>query len=219
MNELIREIEDDIRRERFDKLWYSFGKVMVGLSIVVILVTIAIQVLQYKEQSEAVERTTLFYKGIDRLNIEDYKGAIDAFSALCAKTSSPYYGLCMLRKAQAETALSDRDAAAKTYTDLSQHDAVFGKLALLLVPAGTNAQGELNKPVAGDPFYYTSGEARGWQLWKDGKKEEAVAQFLTLYNDPGIPAAMRTRLSEVLHHVAADMVPSDLLSGKDFSHE
>ena len=46
MNELVREIEEDIRQERIDRLWRSFGKGMVGLSIAVILTTVAVVMVQ-----------------------------------------------------------------------------------------------------------------------------------------------------------------------------
>ena len=217
MNELIREIEEDIRRERFDKLWHSFGKAMVLISIAVILATIVIEVVQNRRQSQAMEATAAFLKGIDRLNIEDYKGAVQVFSSLAGDNTSPYYGLYMMRKAQAETALSDKEAATKTYSELAAHDLVFGKLSGLLVPAGDKA--EPVKPLTGEPFYYSRTESAGWQYLQQGKKDEAVNVFLALYNDPAAPSSMRGRLAEILHHIAADKLPAETSDIRDLAHE
>ena len=220
MNELIREIEEDIRRERFDHLWQSFGKVMVGVSLAIILATIVVEVVQHHKKSVAMESTTTFLKGIDRLGFEDYKSAISTFGALENDPSSPYYGLFMLRKAQAETATSDKDSAIKTYSALAANDPVFGKLAVLLVPASANEKNdalpELSKKSA---FYYTNAEWRAWDLWSHDKKDEAITQFLSLYNDPATPASMHGRISEVLHYVAPDKLPVETSDARDLSHE
>jgi hypothetical protein len=222
MNELFREIEEDIRRERFDRLWHSFGKVMVAASVGIILFTIVIVIMQSRKQDRAMENTAQFIKGIDRLHIEDYKGAIPVFTDIAADDSSPYYGLAMLRKAQAENALSDHEAADKTYEALARHDPVFGALAGLLLPAHNDVTAGKNPPP-NTPFYYTESEWKGWRLYQQGKKDDAVSQFLALYEDPSTPSSMRERLSEVLHHIAPEKMlektPGAAVEPEEMLHE
>lgn len=201
MNELVREIEEDIRRERFDRLWHSFGKVMVGLSIAVILGTIGVVIMQDQKRSRAMESTTQLIKGIDRINIEDYKGAIPVFDALASDPSSSYYGLSMLRKAQAQDALGDREGVTKTYRQLAGNDSVFGDLAKLLLPQDDSKAIETSRDA---PFYFSHSEAKGWQLMRQGRKDEAVTLFMALYQDKEAPSSMRERLSEVLQRLAPD---------------
>lgn len=211
VSELFREIEEDIRRERYDRLWNSFGKVMVGVSLMVILVTIAVVIWQNHRQSTAMEKTGEFIKGIDRLNIEDYKGAIPIFDKLSADTGSTYYGLSLMRKAQAQNALSDHDGAYTTYKTLAEHDPVFGELAKLKLPA---TQGDVTKPRLGAPFFYAQSEARAWQLLKAGKKDNAVAQFLSLYRDKETPYSMHARVVEALQYLAPER-----LQEKETTHD
>ncbi len=206
MSELFREIEDDIKRERYDKLWHSFGKVMVGVSLIVILITIGVVIWQNYTQTKAMERTSEFIKGIDRLNIEDYKGAITVFDALSEDPSSSYYGISLLRKAQAQNALSDHEGAYKTYQTLAEHDPVFGQLAKLMLPVeGT----DVPKPMKGSAFFYTQSEARAWRLLKMGKNDNAVAQFLALYRDKEIPVSMHGRVTEALQYLAPDRLQKE----------
>jgi hypothetical protein len=204
MSELLREIEEDIRRERFDRLWHSFGKLMVGVSVAIILVTICVVVIQGHKQTKAMEKTSQFIKGIDRINIEDYKGAIPVFAELAGEPGSSYYGLAMLRKAQAHNGLSDHEEARKTYKALADNDPVFGALARLALGGDTAAQ----EPAPGSPFYHTQSESKAWSLLQQGKKDEAVAQFLALYNDPLAPYTMRERVTEVLQHMAPEKLAS-----------
>jgi hypothetical protein len=216
MSELFKELQDDIRRERYDKLWHSFGRVMVVVSLVVIAATIATVIWQNHVQSKAMEKTSEFIKGIDRLNIEDYKGAVPVFDKLASDTSSSYYGLAMLRKAQAQNALSDHENAYKTYHELAEHDPVFGALARMMLPP---VAGDVPKPMAKSVFFYAQSEMRGWRLLEAGKKDNAIAQFMALYRDKKTPSSMRGRVTEALQYLAPERLQEDTSEGKEKSHD
>lgn len=204
MNELVREIEEDIRQERIDKLWHSFGKVMVSVSVGIVLVTIAIVVVQDQKRSRAAGKTAQFIKGMDQLNIEDFKGAIPIFELLAQDEKSPYYALAMLRKAQAEESLGNAADAQKTYGQLASHDTTMSALAMLL-GHGSSASGDIVAPAEkGAAFYYTQSEFRAWQLFQQGKKDQAVDQFVALYDDRATPAPMHDRVGEVLQYIAPE---------------
>lgn len=214
-NELFREIEEDIKRERWDKLWHSFGKVMVGVSLIIILITIGVVIWQNHTQSKAMEKTSEFIKGIDRLNIENYKGAVPVFEKLSEDMDSSYYGLSLLRKAQAQNALSDHEGAYKTYKALAEHDHVFGELARMMLPPEGK---DVPKPRIGAPFFYAQSEARAWQLLHVGSNENAIAQFLALYRDKDTPFSMRNRVTEVLQYLAPDRLQKENAELKEKAH-
>jgi hypothetical protein len=205
MNELLRELEADIRNEKLQRLWHSFGKMMIAASIVIIVVTIGVVIWQEHEQSVAAEQTSQFIKGLDRLNVEDYRGAIAVFGAMTKDDDSPYYGMAMLRKAQAEALSGDKDAALATYQALARHDgsghnAAFVDLGKML--AADNKT--LVEPKKGSPLYYTQSEWKGWQLMQQGKKQDAAKIFLALRDDENTPATLRERMVQVLQYVAPE---------------
>jgi hypothetical protein len=205
MNELVREIEEDIRRERLDRLWHGFGRVMVAGSIAIVLATVGIVVYQNHARSVATEKTAELFKGIDRLNIEDFKSAVEIFDALARDRDSSYYGIAMLRKAQAQTALGDDEAARKTYDELAASRADTAPLARLLSYTLLPAPDTLFEvPDKGTPFYHSICEMRAWQLWEQGRKEQAAEQFLAIYTDESAPAGMRDRTGDVLQRLAPE---------------
>lgn len=204
MNELVREIEEDIRRERIDKLWNSFGKVIVGISVLVILATIAVVVYQNHLRSQAMDKTSQLLKGLDRIHIEDFNGAIPIFTKLAGDKGSPYFGIAMLRKAQAEVALGKHEDAFKTYQEIAGSDPLTAPLAQLLRYTYVSNAELLPQPDKSAALYYTHSEFRGWQLLQQGKKEQAVDQFFALLQDSKAPFTMRERLGEVLQHIAPE---------------
>lgn len=209
MNELIQEIEEDIRRERVDKLWHSLGRVMVALSVVVIAITAGFEIYHHQKQAEAMEYTSSFLHGLDQLNVQDYKGAVDTFSAFNSNPASPYFGLFMLRKAQAQMGLSDMAGAKVSYETIEAHDPLFGKLADIIAPMVEGGPVDHQVPAPDEAFYYTRAEWMGWRLWDQGKKDEAIAQFLILYQDLSAPQTLHERMAQVLHHVAPEKLPKE----------
>lgn len=205
MSELLRELEDDLRQERFDQLWQKFGKIMLGVSGAIILATAIGVVWNNHEKKIAGEETTLFLRGIAEANGDHEKDAIDTFGQLAADRHSPYYGLAMLRKAQAETDSGDKAAAAKTYQEAAASNDVLAPLAAMLAPdSGTPLAPQKNAA-----FYFAEREWGGWQMLAAGKKEAAVSVFLSVRDDPAAPRTMRQRMQEVLQHIAPAKAMSD----------
>lgn len=200
MSELFREIEEDIRQERLQKLWKSFGKLMVGISVGIVLATAAYVVLQNHRQDMAKEHTAMFLQGLDRMKMEDYRGAIAQFDALTDEGKSSYYGLAMLRKAQSQQALGDKEAAKRSYQALAMQEDVFGAIAKMLM----SSEGQpITVPQGRDyPLYHSLREWKAWQLMDEGKKDEAVEMFAALYRDEEVPYSLRGRMQEVLQHMA-----------------
>jgi hypothetical protein len=203
MNELLREIEEDLRREKFDRLWGNIGKIMIGVSALVILTTIIVVAYQNHKETRAMEQTGQFISGLDHASHKDYKGAIVAFTQISDDTSSSYYGLAMLRKAQAQADAGDKAGAAETYKALASADNTFSTLAVM-------QGGNMNiSPDKKSPFYYTLAEWQGWQLVNAGKKDEAVTKFIVLRDDTEAPFSMRQRMQDVVQQLAPGSMMKD----------
>jgi hypothetical protein len=199
MNELLREIEDDINREKLDRLWRHLGKIMIGVSLIVVAATIIMVIMQNQKQSQAMEQTDRFVKGIDQARNKNYEGALAAFSSLTNDPGSPYFGIAMLRKAEAQETSGNNAGASATYQALAAHGGAFGELAEM--------RNDNNKMVVTSknmPFYYSESEWKGWQLLKAGKKDEAKAQFVALRDSIDAPYSLRQRMQQVVSAMGGD---------------
>jgi hypothetical protein len=198
MSELIREIEEDIRRERYQALWRRFGKAMVIASVLVVLATIVAVVWKDRQRAHAMTQTSQLLAGIERLNAGDYKIAVAEFDKFIADENSPYYAIAMLHKAQAQNGSGDKYAAANTYAQLSAHDGAWAELARL-----RQADAPAEKTAV---FYYSQSELRAWRLLELGKKDEAVTLMIALRDDANAPRSLRERLAQTLAHIAPEKI-------------
>lgn len=206
MNELFRELEEEINQEKFERIWGSFGRAMVWASIAVVALTVVFVVWQNRSHNSAEQKTSQFLRGIDRLKLEDYKGAIPIFAEIAKDTSSPYYGLAMLRKAKAEAMSGDSGVSKSTLAELAGSDSTFADIGKL--------GGEIGELDKNSPFYFTLAEYKGWQLLKADKKTEAADVFAALAGDSKTPPSIADRAEEALHTFAPEKIAGKS-SGKD----
>jgi len=211
MNELLREIEEDIRTERMQRWWNKFGKTMIHVSIAVLVGTAAGVAWQHYRHSVAMDDTSQLLKGTDLMAAQDYKGAIAAFDAFKGK-HSVHADMAMLQKGQAEEALGDAAGAAKTYQELAKRGdkTAFAAIGQLLAAKRTDAPLEVSKNSA---LFHLQSETRAWQLIQAGKKEEAVKIFAALRDDKEAPRTLRARaylaLSTLAPEAASTKEPGD----------
>jgi len=200
MSELFREIEEDIRAERAQRLWQRFGKQMVWLSVAIVAGTAAGVLWRDYRSSSAMKDTNQLIKGVSQYEAQDYKAAIATLGALKPDTAAG--AIALLHKAKAQSANGDKEAAKKTLMSLAEQPgkdvAIFANLARAQLGAGEAS-------IAKDaPLSYTLRENKAWQLIEQGKKDEAVALFADLYYDRKAPQGMKQRLLLALQRFAPE---------------
>lgn len=216
MSELFREIQEDLRQERLSKLWGTFGKTAVAVSAAVILATIGVVVVQGYVREQSAKRTALMLQGDEQLDSGDYKGAAEIYGRLAGDSDAGYYGVVMLRLARTQESGGDKDAALKTYQALAGSDSSLASLGAL---AQAKRSGEPVQAERTSPFYYSLREWNGWEKLEQGKKKEAVDDFLALRNEPEAPYTMKQRMQEVLMHIAPEALASADPKEKATLHE
>lgn len=199
MSELFREIEQDIRNERWQRLWHSFGKAMVAISLAIVLGTAGGVAWKDWRKSRAEERTDRLLRAVERMEAGDYKGGIGLFDATIEDDASPYAEMALLRKAGAQALGKDEKSAAATYETLAARRA--GGEARVFVELGALMAGK-PMPAKDAVFNYTGRTAEAWRLLDAGKKDEAVAMFAALRDDKDAPVSLRQRARLALEHLA-----------------
>lgn len=205
MSDLLKEFEDDLRREKTETLWKNIGKNLVGISIAIVIGTIGGVVWKEYKGSNAEKNTALLMTGFEHLDAQDYKGAVQAFSDAAEKTSGGAYGIAMLNKAYAQTKSGEDTAAQETYAKLAKETggdvAAFSSVARILA---TRDSKEMIEPVKGTPFYHAQQEWKAWQLLEADNKEEAIGIFISLNDDKDTPVGVRGRAAEALQLLAPE---------------
>lgn len=200
MNELLREIQEDIRQERVQALLRRYGKAAIQASIAVIIGTALGVGWQHWRASVHEEQTLQLVKGIELLNAGKYEDAIQTFEKLDAGTAHGH--MAALNIAQAHASQGNKEAEQKAYETLAKNAGkdAFADLGALLAAKETDSPITVSRDSA---FYFSQAELRGWQLLNAGKKAEAVEIFSGLSNDNDAPESLRHRVRVAVDYLSA----------------
>lgn len=201
MNELLRELEDDLRQERIQSFWQRFGKSAVWVSIAIVVGTAAGVTWKHYKQGRNMERTHQLTAAMQALDAGNAKDAITGFDKL-GGSASAQYGLAMLKKADAQKASGDDVGAEKTLQQLAGEKgddlAVFADLAKLKLGSAKGGFGSQS------PLYLSLAEAQAWALMAEGKTQEAADAFAFIKDDAKAPPSMRQRVTLALEYAAPE---------------
>lgn len=208
-DQLIREVDEDLRRERYEKLWARYGVYLVGAAIAIVLATAAIVGWRQYQTSQRLEQGARFAAAMRQADAGNLAGAADAFQALAADAGAGYRALSLLQVAAARGKQGDTAGAVAIYDQLAADggtDALLSDLAALLAVLqlmDSAAAGELDDrlaPLADEdrPFRYSAKELAALVEAKSGNTEAARQAFSALADDPDAPSGIRARAAEML---------------------
>jgi hypothetical protein len=208
-DELIREIDEDLKRERYEKLWKRYGNYFIGLAICIVLVTAGVVGWQEYQSSQRIAQSDQFAAAQAMLEDGKFRDASEAFGALASNAAAGYQALAELRQAAALARDGDRAGAIAVYDGLSANtgaDDAMRDLAGLMAALqnlelknGDEALLRLKSLTAADrPFQYSALELRGLVHLSQGNTAEAKTDFTTLSDDSAAPAGIRARAAELL---------------------
>jgi hypothetical protein len=203
VTELFDEVDEEVRRERLQKLWQKYSIYIIAAALLVIAAVGGWRGYQYYQAKKAAEAGDAFNKAVELSDQGKHSEAEAAFSELATKAPSGYRMLARFRAA-AEVANGDPQAAAKMFDDLAADSSIGAELqalarvraAGLLVDSATYAD-MLRRlepdTVAGQTFRHTARELLALSAFRVNDST-ATRQWLDqLELDAETPPSMRSR--------------------------
>jgi len=203
MSDIIREVNEELRRERIEKLWQRYGGYVVGAAILIVLVVAGWRGWEWYTAREAAKSGARFEAALQLVNEGKRFEAEAAFNAIATDGTSSYRLLARIRAA-AEAAKTDPAAGVRAYDALAADgsiEAILRDLARLqagriLVDSASAAEiADRLEPLmaAQSPFRHSAREILGLARYRAGEREAAQKIFAEILTDPETPPAMRIR--------------------------
>lgn len=196
-DEVMREIDQDIRNEKMRKLWKRYRGMILGTVVALVVITAGSSVYGDYQSKKAGEAMLALDAGIQQLQDGNAEDAAGKFKALAKRSSGELNDIARLWQARAQAHAGDAKATLATLNDLAAKPAskslVWRDMACLrLMAAGADA------PAACDakqdsPLRAQRLEWRAATLWEQGKNDEARALLKTVADDETIALPQRER--------------------------
>jgi hypothetical protein len=215
MSDIIREVDEELRRERMMKLWDRYGIYVVAAATLLVLAVGGWRVWEWYSAREAARASVQFESAIALGNEGKRVEAESALNAL-AKDGTFGYRLLARFRAASEAAKANRENGVTAYdalaADTSLEDVFrdFARVqaALLLVDSASVAEIKTRMEPLITPssaFRNSARELIGLAHYRVGEREAAAKQFAAIVADPDAPPSMRNRAQVLAALLAGEM--------------
>jgi len=205
---LIKEVDEDLRREQYIKLWRAYGKYAIAGVLAIVLGVAGHQIWESWRDTQ-FQKTAAAFAAADDLIAADKKSEAEAKLSDIAKGDQTGFAMAAaFKKAQLQSENGDAAGAAATYEALAKSDAPgpFRDLATLkgaLLTLDTADPEALQKKIqpladAGNPWHYTATELLALLASRRGDKAGALATYQKLADDAGAPQDIRARAADMI---------------------
>jgi len=199
VSDIFREVQEDVRRERMEKLWKAYGKYVIALLILCLVGLGAWQLWQRHQKSEG-EKASLAFTAAQR--ITNPQQAASAFADMTANAPSGYKELARLSEANAMYAAGQRKDAIDLYKQIAdKNNGTVGAVARLRAAWGmadNASRDDLAKLLApldrpGSAWRELAEEVLAYADYRALDLKASAARYAALEKDPAAPDALRSR--------------------------
>lgn len=211
---LLREVDEALRQEQWQKIWQRYNGLILGAATLVILSVAGYQYLETRRISSAEDSGAKFAAAESLSDEKKKDDAEKAFKVIADQGPAGYAALAKLRLAGAQAkdgktadAVATFDALAKQpgADDLLKQFAELQAASLQLDKADyTEIQNRLT-PLAADgaPFANSARELLGIAAYKAKKYDEARKYLEPLLIDPNVSEDLQSRVKIIMGEIAA----------------
>lgn len=209
MSDIFREIEEDVRRERIEKLWKAYGTYIIVLVVLVLAGVGGWQLWLRHLQQERQKVSAAF---IAAQRISNPQIAANAFADIARDSPSGYRQIARLSEAGAMFAAGQRSEAIDLYKEIAHEDTgPIGAVARLRAAwgladtASRSAIGQLLAPLTdpGSAWHANAGEILAYADYRALDMKSAQQRYAALAIDPQSPDSLRARAKAMAEFIKA----------------
>lgn len=205
---LIKEVDEDLRREQYTKLWKAYGKYAVAGAVAIVLGVAGHQVWQSWRDKQFQKDAAQFATAESLIDGGKQREAEAKLGEIAKADGAGFSMAAAFRQAQLQSEGGDITGALATYDTLSHSGApsLFRDLAVLkgamltLDSADPETLVKKLQPLAdsGNPWHFTATEMLALVANRQGDRAKAVSYYQKLADDAGAPQDIRARATEML---------------------
>ncbi|HUS98424.1 MAG TPA: tetratricopeptide repeat protein [Hyphomicrobiaceae bacterium] len=201
---LLRQIDEELRREQWAKLWDKYGVIALGAVAAVLAVYGGWRFYQYEATKAAQRYGAQFAEAGKLLTEKKDADALRGLEKIAKEGPSGYAALAKLKLAGEARKAGKTEDAVKLYQELAAQsggDAIlksFAKLQIAWLKVDTASWTEMKNQLNDlaqetSPWRYSARELLGLAAYKAGEYAEARKAYQELLGASGVPQPMAQR--------------------------
>ena len=209
VSDIFQEIDEELRRENFAKLWQRYGVYLVGLAVLIVVAVAAVvgwRAYQQRQHEAEGERYAL---ALDLARQGKDKEASEVFAEVSRQGQGGHAMLARFEDAALKSKGGDTKGAIALYDALSADsslDPAYRDLARLMAAQDELKDGDPKAVISrvapltstSNPWHPTALELTALAQLKAGNLAEARATYQRIADDLQAPQGLRARAAEIL---------------------
>jgi hypothetical protein len=213
VSDIFREIDEELRRDNLLKLWARYGRYIIGVAVVALVVAGGIVAWRNHQLTERRAQSTR-YAGALTLARDGKEADAAKVFAVIAQEGGGYAVLASFEQAALLAKSGDRAAAIADYDHIAETgdlDPGLRGLALLLSVMQSLPEADSHQTIerlaplteTGNPWRPTALELTALARLKSGDKSGALDLYKGLADDLAAPPSLRARAAEMAAALAS----------------
>jgi len=207
VSDIFREIDEELRRDNFLKLWSRYGRYIIGAAVFVLVVAGGIVAWRDHQLSERRAQSARYASALSLARDGKEADAVKVFAEI-AHEGNGYAILAVFEEAALLAKSGDREAAAAAYDRIAakgELDPTFRDLAVLLSVVQRMPEADPQTTIdrltpltaSGNAWRPSALELTALARLKSGDRSGALNLFKSLADDAATPQSLRARAAEM----------------------
>ncbi len=207
--DIFREIDEEIKRENFAKLWNKYGYLILGSALAIVLSVAGYKYWVYDQKEQAQTFGTRYMDALELASTGQKDLAQLSLSQIAEEGPRGYAMLSQMRDAALKASSGKLEAAASEYDKLAKNNTVdpvlqdFSRIqaAMLRVDKADEAEMKtrLGKLADGTSSWrHSARELLGLSAYRAGNMASAETYYSQVLSDRAVPAGIRQRAEMML---------------------
>jgi hypothetical protein len=213
LTDIFDEVEEEVRKARYEELWKKYGNYIMAVAIVVVVAVAGYRGWQYWQLEQNRQASDAFLAAQQLAQQGNLVAAESAFAKLAADAPSGYATVAKFTEAAVLLTENKRDAALVILRDLYESDdpvlSGIARLQAAWVEADTASKAHLQSTLApllapDNAFRFAAQEILAYADLRFGNRDQALAGFDRLSKDRAAPEGLRERAGAIATYLRAN---------------
>jgi hypothetical protein len=212
VGDIFREVDEELKQERYEKLWRLYGKYIIGAAVLLVAAVAGWKAWQSHQTSQRLAEGERFAAGSELLLDGKSTEAYQVFAGISADTRSGYGILAKFYEASIVAGGDDPAKSISIYDAIAAESSAPPSLRDLAKILGA-LQGLRSSTIdskiiadrvrpmsgAGKTYRHVALEIMALAAMKSGATEVARGHYREIVDDPAAARGIRTRAAQILN--------------------
>lgn len=211
MGDIFREIDEELRQDKFDKLWREYGRYAIAGAVAIVLAVAGFNFWQQVRETQRLEDGARFAAAKELSEDGKADDAAALFAALARESGTSYGTLARFHEAASIARKGEADAAVRLYEALAAESGIDAPLRDLATILSASVQANDRSPDVdaiaarlqplidgGGTWRHSAREILATAKHRTGDIAAATLLFKNIVDDIEAPQGVRARAAQML---------------------